>query len=122
MTTPRGRASPFAVPTGLFIRDYLLAHGEAYAQEIWRALKEKRREMGLKVCSYNTFWVNYIRNLKALGLITEVRRGKAPPGLKRKVYFMITPGREDDPAWLNPQDARYKVKELRKRWRERRTK
>lgn len=38
----RGWASPFVYPTALFIRDYLLEHGEGYAQEIWRELKKTR--------------------------------------------------------------------------------
>ena len=38
----RGWASPFVHPTALFIRDYLLEHGEGYA-------KEMSKELGIDV-------------------------------------------------------------------------
>jgi len=102
----RGWGSPFAVPTGVFIRDYLLEHKEAYCQEIWRALKKERQKFGLKVCTYHSFYNNYIRILKKLGLITEVRRETGTrPELKQRVYYKITPGRENDPRWVAPQAA-----------------
>jgi hypothetical protein len=48
-------------PTGLFIRDYLLEHGEAYLQEIWRALKEKRKSLGIAYGTVRSFHLNYLR-------------------------------------------------------------
>jgi len=111
----RGWASPFSVPTGLFIRDYLLKHGEGYAQEIWRALKKERAKLGLSVSSYNTFYNNYIRILRKLGLITEVRREPSSrPYLKQRVYFKITPGCENDPRWRAPQAALHPTTRLGK--------
>ena len=34
--------NPPSWPTSLFIREYLLSHGEGYALEIWRELKKAR--------------------------------------------------------------------------------
>jgi hypothetical protein len=56
----------------LFICDYLLEHGEGYAQEIWRELKKTRERQ--HVCSYDSFKRNYVYVLKKLGLIEESRR------------------------------------------------
>jgi hypothetical protein len=106
----QGWRSPFIYPTSLFIRDYLLEHKEAYAQQIWRALREQRKKLNIYYGSYNSFWVNYFRNLIALGLIEEVRRETSARGLKKRKYFRIKPGYEDDPRWINIQKARYPKK------------
>jgi hypothetical protein len=95
------------LPTGIFIRDYLMEHKQAYVQEIWRALKEERGEMKIMVGSYQSFRVNYIYVLKKLGLIRPVKRERVPrqPSWFARVYYSITPGREEDPAWRHPQIA-----------------
>lgn len=105
----RGWASPLIHPTSLFIRDYLLSHGEGYAQEVWRDLKKARG--GLHVCTYDSFKRNYIYILKKLGLIeptrTEVavdRDGEPHPEWYRRKYYRIVPGREGlTDEWTNPQ-------------------
>jgi hypothetical protein len=108
---PRLRRGWVFYPTGLFIRDYLLMYKDGYPQEIWRRLKEKRDELGLITCSYNSFWCNYFRNLKALKMIEEVRREPSEhPGVKPRVYYRIKPGRENDPRWINVQDARWNIR------------
>jgi len=116
-----GWKQPFVLPTGLFIRDYLLEHGEGYAQQIWRALKKGREDLGLHVGSYYSFWNNYFRNLRAMGMIVEVRKEPASkPGVKERIYYKITPGLENDPRWENIQDARWKIKEKIKEWEKKR--
>lgn len=100
-----GWARPWVYPTGLFIRDYLLKHGEAYAQEIWRALKVARKSVGLSACTYQSFRTNYIYVLKKLGLIEPVRTERVRKGWFRRVYYRIVPGRENDPRWGCPQGA-----------------
>ena len=100
----RGWASPFVHPTSLFIRDYLLEHGEGYAQEMWRKLKKARE--GRKVCTCDSFKRNYVYILKKLGLIEEARREPVPgqPNWHERRYYRITPGREPlTDEWTNPQ-------------------
>jgi len=94
------------LPTGIFIRDYLLEHKEAYVQEIWRALKEARKKANIHYGSYQSFRVNYIYVLKKLGLIRPVRKEKAEnPKWFDRTYYEIVPGREMDPRWAHPQTA-----------------
>jgi hypothetical protein len=92
-------------PTGLFIREYLLEHGEAYPQEIWRALKEKRKSLGIAYGTVRSFHLNYIYVLKKLGLIQPVRREKVNPKWFPRTYYRIVPGMEDSPLWSAPQIA-----------------
>lgn len=114
-----GWASPFIHPTSLFIRDYLLRHGEGYPQEIWRELKTARalafsgKKKPIPVCSYDSFRRNYIYILKKLGLIEEVRVEvilDQPRWYKRR-YYRIVPGKEAlSDAWFNPQKVFRKSK------------
>jgi len=106
----RGWSSPFTTPTSLFIRDYLLKHGEGYVQEIWRELKKARG--GLHVGSYENFKTNYIYVLKKLGLIEEVRREPVPgqPKWYMRRYYRIVPGKESAEEWVNPQKV-WKLKQ-----------
>ena len=100
----RGWASPFVYPTALFIRDYLLEHGEGYAQEIWRELKKARE--GRHVCTCDSFKRNYVYILKKLGMIEETRREPVPgqPNWHERRYYRIVPGRENlTDEWTNPQ-------------------
>ena len=100
----RGLASPFVYPTTLFIRDYLLQHGEGYAQEMWRELKKARE--GRNVCTCDSFKRNYVYILKKLGLIEEARREPVPgqPNWHARRYYRIVPGREElTDEWTNPQ-------------------
>jgi len=102
----RGWAAPWILPTGLFIRDYLLKHGRAYPQEIWRALKNARKELGLHYSSYENFWRNYILILEKIGLIRRIGKQKAGhPTWFDKVLYEIVPGMENHEAWKHPQIA-----------------
>lgn len=73
VTRPRGRAAS-PIRTGLFIRQYLSDHSEAYQAEIHRALKESvkaiNQEMGRHIhpCTYESFG-KYFRQLVTLGLV-----------------------------------------------------
>lgn len=102
----KGWRSLIAVPTALFIHDYLLEHGEAYPYEIYSALKEKRESLGLYVGSPMNFY-KYFYLLKKLGLIEEtgkVEKSTSPIFLRK--YYRIVPGKEKiTDAWLNPQKA-----------------
>ena len=102
---PRGWGYGGAPSTSLFIRRYLLERGEGYAMEIWRALKREREKLGLKCGSYQSFRSNFWSVLIKLGLIEFTGREEpaSRPGLKARRYYRITPGREDDPRWRNPQ-------------------
>ncbi|MEM3656383.1 MAG: hypothetical protein QXP58_07715 [Thermoprotei archaeon] len=115
--TPR-RGGPIAVilPTGPFIRDYLIANGRAYPYEIWRALRDRRRSIGLYVGSYTSFRANYIRLLRKKGLIRVVgygdppktKRGVTVTGAKRKTYYAIVKGKEKSRDWLHVQENKRK--------------
>lgn len=102
----RGWGSPWAVPTGLFIREYLLEHGMAFGQEIWRALKEARLARGLGVCTYDSFRRNYIYVLKKLGLIEPVKEQVVRGEWFPRRYYRIVPGKERlTKEWKAPQKA-----------------
>jgi DNA-binding PadR family transcriptional regulator len=94
---------PWLIPTGLFIRDFLMAYKEAYAYEVWRALRETRKSAGLTWPEYRSFW-NQWRILEKLGLIRLVRVERGLGRYYRR-YYSITPGFEDHPAWRHPQIA-----------------
>lgn len=99
----RGWAVLKKITTGIFIRDYLLEHGEGYPMQIWRALKEARGS--LKTGSYKSFASNYIWILKKLGLIERTLRTEpaSNPAFYDRVYYRITPGKEKSRKWAYPQ-------------------
>jgi len=100
-----GWAAPWIYPTGRFIRDFLVKHGEGYAQEIWRKLKEARASEGLSCCSLQSFRTNYIYVLKRLGLIESVRTERVRAEWHSRVYYQIVPGKEKALEWNAPQKA-----------------
>ena len=92
----------------LFIRDYLYCNGPSTAWEIYRALKEVKREARKKVPSYRSFWKNYIWPLKKLGLIVPVGRRKgANEYAWDPVVYDLDRSRVTDPAWYSPLKALY---------------
>ena len=100
----RGWAVLKEITTGIFIRNFLIEHGEGYGMEIWRALKEARGS--IKVCSYQSFVSNYIWVLKQLGLIEKVRTEPASnPKFFARTYYRITPGKEKSLKWSQPQKS-----------------
>jgi len=102
-------------PTGIFIRDFLLAYREAYCYEVWKALKGAREEKGLIAPTYRSFW-NTWSILRKLELIRLVRVERPLPQAKwYRRYFEIAPGMEDDPSWIRPQVAMYPLTQLGRR-------
>ena len=106
----RGWAASRLISTGVFIRDYLLEKGEAYPYEIWKALAEEKKILGLKPGSYVSFVANYILPLKKAGLIIEVRKGTRPrkrsgedyiPKAKEKLYYRLNRKFIDSEIWYD---------------------
>jgi len=116
------RVEPFwrtwfpAPSTSQFIREYLLEHGEAYPYEVFKALREVLRSIGLpargiKWGSYQNMR-NYFYWLEKLGLIEPVRtEPSSNPNLQNKIYYRLTrKGIETPPdslEWTNPRRALY---------------
>lgn len=106
----------FPIQTGLFIREYLLTHGEASPYDVYKELKTLLIEAGLpkrgmKWGSYQSVR-NYFWWLEKLGLITPVREEPASkPFLHKKIYYKLTrKGMELPPEsieWSNPRRAAY---------------
>ena len=97
------------VSTSLFIKDFLLKRGEGYSSEVHRALKSllvaegyPRRSGSYASVRQFFYW------LKRLGLIRQIRVEPSdnPVLLDRRIYEIV-PGREEDPAWINPRKALY---------------
>lgn len=86
--------------TGLAIREFLLAVGEGYPYWFYRCFKKVK-----PTTSYQSV-ARYFYILRKLGLIEFVREEPSNSRFPRK-YFRIVPGREDDPAWLHPQEELY---------------
>jgi DNA-binding PadR family transcriptional regulator len=90
--------------SSMFIRDYLLSHGEGYIHEIYRAFREwLKAENYVKLPSYQSFRT-YFWRLRRLGLIEFVRdEPSGNPFLKApRKYYRIVPGKENDEGWINP--------------------
>lgn len=90
--------------TGQFIRDYLLREGEAYAHEIYRALKDEKEFKGLTMGSASSFY-RYFYILRKLGALQKT--GRIEPSSRSgfdRVYYKMTAGFDDrDKIWNNPQ-------------------
>jgi len=116
--TEAGELRRYRVPTGLFIRSYLLEYGEAHPSEVHKALREeygkinqgrKRRER-LKPPTFHSF-LNYLHQMKRFGLVEfsgreeSIETSEAPwlsEGVVR--YYRLTDtGRAEPPhdAWVN---------------------
>ena len=98
------KAKGIGLGTGQFIRDYLLREGEAYAHEIYRALKDEKEFRGLTMGSATNFY-RYFYILRKLGAVQKT--GRTEPSSRKgfdRVYYKITLGFEDrDDLWMNPQ-------------------
>lgn len=110
----RGWGSDSAIQTGRFIRDFLSKHGEAYAYQVWRALKEKRASMGLRVGSPIVVY-RYFKMLKEMGMVEETGRveetSKKSPIAKRKYYRII--GDMNSPIWEDVQKEYWKTRKVK---------
>ena len=106
------------IPTGMFIRKYLLEHGEEHPSEIHKALRQayynlnqgrKRRER-LKPPSFHSF-LAYLHQMKNFGLVEFSGREESieeseVPWLSEgtiRYYRLTDRGRADPPhpAWFN---------------------
>ena len=98
----------WVLPTGRFIRDYLMEHGEAYPYEIYLALKDEREFRGFKIGSPTNLY-RYFYILRELGAIRKT--GKTEPSSRGgydRIYYEITPGFERrDNIWRAPQKVKY---------------
>jgi len=92
---------------GMFIRNYLLEHGEAYINELLGAYNMYLASMGYKPIKYSTMR-KYVWILRKLGLVKVTRIQPPTEEMKQlqpRIYIAIVEGKEDDPAWYNPQVA-----------------
>ncbi len=107
------KAQSMGLGTGQFIRDYLLREGEAYAHEIYRALKDEKEFRGLTMGSTTNFY-RYFYILRNLGAVQKT--GRTEPSSRSgfdRVYYKITAGFESrDEIWDNPQKE-MKLKRLK---------
>ncbi len=99
---------PWGLPTGLFIRDYLMTHRHAYVEEMWRGLKNERKLHGNRWPSYRSFR-NYVYVLRKLGLIEFEGERKSKGTAYPRRYYRINPNAANDPRWASPQRALFNV-------------
>ena len=117
MTEARARRSG-RVPTGQFIRSFLLEYGESHPSEVHKALhaeydrinQGRKRGEWLKPPTFHSF-LNYLHQMKLFGLIVlsgreeSIEESEVPwltEGIMR--YYRLTDkGRAEPPhpAWLN---------------------
>jgi len=86
--------------TGMAIREYLLAVGEACPNDFYREFRKVKKKT-----SYASVR-RYFYILKQLGLIEPTRRVPGRGPIPKQLY-RIVPGMEDDPRWTAPQIALY---------------
>lgn len=100
------------VSTGGFIRSYLEEHGEATITQLYRALREEKRRLEVKVGGYANLR-NYIYWLSRLGLVELSREEPSGnPHLKQpRRYYRLTKRGRELPAyaaeWANPRRRLY---------------
>lgn len=110
---PWGRGASEHRP-GLFIKRYLMEHGEACAADIFSALRENLErinmmrigigEKPIRGCTYNSF-AKYWHWFKILGLIEPVGREESSiyGFLEEKQFFCLTDkGKAEEEAWQDP--------------------
>ena len=109
---------PWRIPTGVFIRNYLLEHGESHPSEVHKALHEeydkinqgRKRGERPKPPTFHSF-LNYLHQMRLFGLIELSGREESietseVPWLSEGVvrYYRLTDkGKIEplDPAWFN---------------------
>ncbi len=109
---------PWRVPTGQFIRSFLLEHGESHPSEIHKALHEeydkinqgRKRGERLKPPTFHSF-LNYLHQMKLFGLVEfsgreePIEKSEVPwlsEGVMR--YYRLTDKGRAEPlheAWMN---------------------
>jgi DNA-binding PadR family transcriptional regulator len=96
----------------LFIRDYLMEHGEASPYDIVKAIKENLEEKERRKVSYQNVR-NYFYLLRKLGLIEPSGRVEpsSKPYLQPKIYYKLTEKGLSTPPesleWRDPHRALY---------------
>lgn len=115
----RGWLASRKINTGEFIREYLAEHNEAYPYEIWKALKEEKKALGLAYGSYVSFISNYILPLKKAGFIEAVRVEDKPikrdgtdyiPNSKEKIIYRLNKNKITALEWYDVQSLKRKFK------------
>ena len=109
---------PWRIPTGQFIRNYLLEHGEEHPSEIHKALhaeydksnQGRKRGERLKPPTFHSF-LNYLHQMKLFGLVEFSGREESieeseVPWLSEGVmrYYRLTESGKAEPleeAWFN---------------------
>jgi DNA-binding PadR family transcriptional regulator len=110
---------PRRILLSLFIRDYLLEHGEACPYDIVKALRGEKEKEEKRRVSYQNIR-NYFYLLRKLGLIEPSGRVEpsSKPFLQPKIFYRLTKkGLSTDPEsleWLDPHRALYR--ESWERW------
>lgn len=92
--------------TGLWIRSYLMRVGRDYVYNIWRNLVKQLEEYGYKYPSYQSFR-KYMRVLRKLNLIRQVRVEERGYGFPRVYYELVPENVDRIDLWINPQKALY---------------
>jgi hypothetical protein len=88
--------------TGLAIREYLMKVGKGSPADFYRCFKKLK-----PTTSYQNV-VRYFYLLKRAGVIEPVETVTGSKGGSvKKTLYRIVPGREDDDAWLHPQQVFY---------------
>ena len=112
---------PWTIPTGVFIRDFMMKKGETYPFEVYRELKRARLLVSARLgrteppklpspISFYRYWwaIEKLGLVERTGRVEESpRRGTDTtlPSKLWRVYYRIRPGMESDPRWSNPQGA-----------------
>ena len=65
------------LPIGIFVRDYLISHGEAYVAELCRAYNNMLKSIGYAPVSY-PYFARWVYLLKRAGLLVLVRKEPVP--------------------------------------------
>lgn len=101
-------------PAGLFVRDYLLRHKTAYAQQIWRELKEFRKKLKVRTGTHYSFYCNVIYPLIKLGLVRVVKEEITQDNFfeRKRTWIELTEKglKESEEVWRNPLKALLKYK------------
>jgi len=108
--------------TAKFILTYMTNHKDAYAQEVWRSLKDSRevapreiqqgkrvRKYTRTVTSYNNFLRNYWEPLIKMKMVVATRkeRSDAGPTMKpwERKFYKLAANAKTDNRWNNIQKA-----------------
>jgi len=88
--------------TGLFVRDYLKKNGPCCVHELYRAVRDKKEELGLETGSYDSFR-QYFWRLKELNLVEFVKEEEHDGFGEPKRYYDVAD--YDNNAWRDPGTA-----------------